>query len=242
MKTSYAQLIFVYKNFIIMKKHILILFLSFLGFNTFSQAGLEIGLDIMPQTYWIMNKADFDLGDDLNHIPSYGLAVGAHVALNFTDKLGLQTGVLYSQQGQKYEQEFNVNNINEYEKKLTYLKIPLLLKFNGDPDAGAYFVGMIGPQLGLLTNAETEGNVPTGLRIPDDKDAYKSADIGGVLALGVGINLTDALNLGILFRFDGSLGDIENKDDFWNEPFHATRESAQNVTGGIMFSLNYVLN
>ncbi len=226
----------------VMKKFLFLLLSCGLTTLSIAQSGLEIGLDIMPQTHWILNQNDFDEGGLLDHKPTYGVAIGAHAGLNFSDKFGAQIGILYSAQGQDYEQTVNDIVVNEYAKKLTYIKIPLLFKFNGDPDAGAYFQGVVGPQLGLLTNAEVEGNPPGTLLIPNSKDAYNSVDLSAVLGLGVGIKMTDALRLGLMFRFDVSLGDIENKDDFWTETIHFSRESSQNVTGGLMISLNYVLN
>ena len=205
-----------------------------------AQEGLEIGIDIMPQTHWIMNKTDFDRGDRLDHVPTYGVAFGVHAGLNFSNTLGLQIGVLYSAQGQDYENT-TLSTPIEYSKELTYLKIPLLLKFNSNPDNGAYFQGVIGPQLGLLTKADVVGNAPNSLNIPTDKDAYKGSDFAAVIGLGMGINLSDNLKLGIMFRFDGSLGDIENKDEFWKDSFNIDREGSSNVTGGVMFSLNYIL-
>ena len=218
-----------------MKIYLALVFTAVVSLSAIAQKGLEIGLDVMPQTYWIMNSTDFDLGSTLDHKASFGVAYGVHVGLNFTNTMGLQTGFLYSAQGQKYKW-----TNGDYSQELTYIKVPLLLKFNGNPDNGAYFIGMIGPQLSLLTKIEQKGTFPNSVSFPTVKDAYKKADIGGVLGFGMGINLSDDLKLGIMLRFDGSLGDIENKDDSsWN--FTPNRENSSNVTGGLMFSLNYIL-
>lgn len=221
-----------------MKTYLSLVFATMISLSAFSQKGIEIGFDVMPQTHWIMNKSDFDLGNQLDHVPTFNLAFGVHFGVNFSNTLGLHTGLLYSSQGQNYEDKRGLTTV-DYAQELTYLKIPLLLKFNSNPDNGAYFIGMVGPQLGLLTKVEQTGDVPSSVSFPTVKDAYKSADIGGVVGFGLGINLSEDIKLGILFRFDGSLGDIENKDDsVWN----LNRENSSNVTGGVMFSLNYIIN
>ena len=117
-----------------------------------------------------------------------------------------------------------------------------MLKFNGDPYKDAYFICMLGPQFGLRSNVKQTGITPQVLKFPANKEAYKGMDLGATFGIGTRINFSDMLNMGILFRVDGSLGDIEDKDNYWVDNVHQNRATSYNVTGGFLFNLNYVIS
>ena len=204
-----------------------------------AQKGFEFGAQVMPQLTLIVNDDDFAAGDELNFRTTAHLAYGIHAAYNFSDHLGVQTGLLFSTQGQKYVSDEPTPDTYTSEVRMNYLKIPILLKFNSNPEASAQFVATVGPQFGLLNKvrAYVDDEEVTGSGF-EFKDAYKSMDLGAVLGLGARFRLTDNLQLGTSFRFDYSLGDIEDKDTiFWDDD----RASSQNATGGFMIDFTYNL-
>ncbi|HRI29597.1 MAG TPA: outer membrane beta-barrel protein [Chitinophagales bacterium] len=223
-----------------------VLFLS-LAFSSavFAQKGLEFGVRVLPQSVWIINDDDAARGDGLDYTRTWGMAYGINAGYNFLNFLGFQTGILFSGQGQKYVGDGS-SGFETMQTKLNYAKIPLLLKFNSNPDAGAYFVGTAGVQLGLLTGAKL---------ITDDeevdfsgigyeyKDAFTSTDLSAAFSLGSRFRLTDNLNLGLSLRADYSLGDIQNRDlKVLGIPvYDANRATSANLTGGILLEFNYLL-
>lgn len=222
--------------------------------SVFAQQGFEFGAQVMPQLTLIVNDDDFAAGDELNFRTTAHLAYGIHAAYNFSDHLGVQTGLLFSTQGQKYVSDEPTPDTYTSEVRMNYLKIPVLLKFNSNPEASAQFVATVGPQFGLLNKVTnyyndekiTYTNLPGEIR--DIKDAYKSMDLGAVLSLGARFRLTDNLQLGTSFRFDYSLGDIEDKEatyslsglgtlNYWS----SDRAPSHNATGGFMIDFTYHL-
>ncbi len=206
--------------------------------SVFAQQGFEFGAQVMPQLTLIVNDDDFAAGDELNFRTTAHLAYGIHAAYNFNDHLGVQTGLLFSTQGQKYVNDEPTANTSTSEIRMNYLKIPLLLKFNSNPEASAQFVATLGPQFGLLNKVDYYTN-DEKLSVPnfDFKEWYNNMDLGAVLGLGARFRLTDNLQLGTSFRFDYSLGNIENEDTILTPD----RASSQNATGGFMIDFTYHL-
>jgi len=111
----------------------------------------------------------------------FTLGVGLYATLKFS-KLGVQPEILYMRQGARFTDASNT----EWNQKMTYLTIPVMVNFylikNLYVQAGPYF--------GILMAAEQKlTNDPLGLGYPaqDNKDAFKSSDIG--IAAGVGVEV-----------------------------------------------------
>ena len=217
------------------------------SFTAFAQKGLEFGLRFMPQGTGIINQTDFDEGDELNFQTTINFAYGVHAGYNFSDNVGLQTGLLLSQEGQKYVDDLPQPGDNTSEVSLSYLQIPLLLKLNSNPHKGAHFVAHVGLQFGLLNSinyyVNDENVTVTNILGAEIKDAYKSTDLSGVLGLGARYRLTDHLQLGSHLYLTYSTADIEDKDltilgiPVWDDD----RASSHNATAGILIELNYSL-
>lgn len=219
----------------------------------FAQKGLEVGVRIIPQSVWIINDDDSARGDGLDFTRTWGVAYGVQAGYNFLDFLGVQTGLLFSGQGQKYVGD-GTAGFETLQAKLNYMKIPILLKVNSNPDAGAYFVATFGVQYELLTGAKYVVNDveydmnPQGLNYinPNSqfniKEAYANS-LDAVFSLGARFRVSDSFNLGLSFRGDYSLTDIENKSltNGTASVFNADRPTTANLTGGIMIEANYVL-
>lgn len=216
--------------------------------NVFAQKGIQVGAGWLPQTTWLLNKNDFDAGDELDHVPTFKLSsVGATIGYNFTNSIGIKSGFILSSQGQKYEGKI-LNTKAEWERQLSYLKIPLLFHFNTNPEANTMFVLEAGIQLAKLTSAKymVQGEEVIFKDTNGDNIAttefWKSSLIQPTFAFGPAFNM-GKLTLNALLRFDGDLSDAENKDAKIGtvSVYSANREANKNVTGGLWLTLNYKL-
>ncbi len=223
---------------------LLLFFVFFLTAPVFAQKGLEVGVRVIPQSVWIINDDDAGRGAGLDYTRTWGMAYGLNIGYNFLNSLGIQTGVLLSGQGQKYVGDGS-SGFETAQTKLNYLKIPIMLKFNSDPESSVHFVGTAGIQIGLLTGAKyfsDDEEVDLNILGYEYKDAYKKSDLSAAFSLGTRFRVTDSFNLGVSLRADYSLGDIEDKDftvlgiPAWG----VDRAPSTNLTGGIMIEANYV--
>jgi hypothetical protein len=114
-----------------------------------------------------------------------------------------------------------------FARKLTYLKIPLLLQIASNGDGAANFLGQIGPQANLLMNSSLVDGA--GAALPDSA-AYSSMTLGVDVFLGVTINL-GIVDIVTGLRLDYAFGDAEDKSGgtfpIDRGPLHAT-------TGGLV--------
>jgi len=199
--------------------------------STWAQEGaFRIGAVLLPQNTWLLNQDDSDAGPEQDYEVTWGFAGGISASYNFNDYLGVGLDVLYSNQGQKYK---GVQSGITYTAKATlnYLKLPLLLRFNSDPNSVVQFNAFLGPQFSFLLsyNDRKETNPPIEIREVSGKELsitigntstkealtapiYKSFLPGAVLGFGIGIKPTDALLISLHIRADYAFGDAENKD------------------------------
>ena len=200
------------------------------------EGAIRIGAVLLPQNTWLLNQDDSDAGPEQDYEVTWGFAGGISASYNFNDHLGVGLDVLYSNQGQKYK---GTKSGTTYTAKATlnYLKLPLLLRFNSDPNSVVQFNAFLGPQFSFLLSYKdrAEANVSflgtniTNIREVSGKEMiittgntsteeeltapiYKSFLPGAVLGFGIGIKPTDALLISLHIRADYAFGDAENKD------------------------------
>ena len=135
-----------------MKKSILILILTASFAGLFAQKGLHVGFIGGPQFVAQFNKQDSDDADVRYSGLTLRAAFGPTVNYHFNDKVGIGTQFLFSYQGLKYDDRAGV----DYFRKVTYMKLPILLHVNSEPDkvVGGYFY--IGPQFSFLIGKDGE--------------------------------------------------------------------------------------
>ena len=143
-----------------MKPLALVVLASLFSIGAFAQgAGIKAGV----------NFANQDI-TDITTESKTGFHFGAFFEIRASDKVTVQPEVLFSTHGSN----ITINNVSE-QVDLSYLNIPLLLKFK--------FLGIfnahLGPQFGILSNAEYDGQ--------DINQQLKSLDLA--LIGGAGINL-----------------------------------------------------
>lgn len=178
-----------------MKKIIITLLFAGASLYSFSQTEFSIGLKGGPNFANI--NTDESAGE--NYKARTGFHLGAF-ALIKGSKVGFQPEILFSQQGSK----FKYSGSPDLKANFSYVNIPLIVKLY--TIAGINL--QVGPQIGLLTSAESEDyNVSNGqITKADIKDDLKKTDVS--LALGVGWDLP--FGLSIDGRYNWGLSDINS--------------------------------
>jgi hypothetical protein len=216
-----------------MRKLTLFAALLFSSTLSFAQKGLEVGISFTPASPGILNDEDFAVGDDLNFRGTFGFNTGLTLGYNFTDAVGLHTGIQLSRQGQNY---INYNSAPEkadmdvFSRRLGYIRVPVLLKFNGDPSASSMAYFRIGPHFDILNSAKYKydskysgtlsqlSNYDKEIDLKNysvnnvKKEIYKSLVVGMTLEMGGAVNMTDELKLVFMLHLSGSLTNPEGEN------------------------------
>lgn len=249
-----------------MQKLILLVVALLLTTYTYAQKGLEVGIQFTPGTSWIMNDEDFAEDDDLNFKASFGFNTGLALGYNFTDGIGLQSGIIYSKTKQNY---INANSAASkaeqdlYSRTLSYIRVPVLFKFNGDisSSASAYF--RIGPHFDFLSNAQYEYQDIESTTLDNLFDlsfkenmnpytsasgttykVYKKVVVGLTLEMGGIIRINESMGIIMLLHLEGSLTNTEDVDSYRFYPSTAANErgTAFNVMAGLTIGYNYIID
>jgi hypothetical protein len=228
-------------------KKIILLFIITVSFTVlFAQKGLHVGFIGGPQFVAQLNKEDFDDPNVRFEGLTLRAAFGPTVNYHFNDKVGVGTQFLFSYQGLKYTDLANV----DYFRKVTYMKLPILLHVNSASDkvVGGYFY--IGPQFSFLIGKDVERN---GLSLKDNSnivyqlydDAHKTVTIGAAMGFGMLFNAMDGkLQPHFGLRLDGDFTTAyDNTKAAVVLPTNGTgsRGATRNVSGLIEFGIKYVL-
>jgi hypothetical protein len=244
------------------------------SFASISKAqNLEIGLRYEPEFSTLMNKNDANAGPELNyasHYTYFNFGIGG--VYNLSNNVGLAVDILFSREGQNFNGNFEgktadpatyaavvstqafLNNFiitGDYVAlaELNYVKLPLMLSLTTDNTRPLFFTVLVGPQINFLYNVAQEVN-HTDYNYPNSNitpfGLYKPITIDGVLALGIGINLTSHVILSARARFDYGFGDAENKDAmvsyYGAAPVHfysSDREITHTATAGLLIGLDF---
>ncbi|MCD6011093.1 MAG: hypothetical protein K0Q79_955 [Flavipsychrobacter sp.] len=242
--------------------------------STFAQ-GLDIGLRMNIQGTALLNNSDQAAGPELDAKIHTTAAFGIGGSYMFSSHLGAGIDFLYSKQGHGYKGSVadipttsapdlsktfqgmaSMNSIpfaGTYtaRRELTYIKIPIMLKFTGKNTKKVYFSSFIGPQISLLSGAKYKVNeVDINLNSINmtAKDAYKKVSVDLAFGVGAAANLSKNISLSAHFRVDYGLGDAEDKSKTYTTTgpnggtvkFYPTgRATTNNITAGALISFNY---
>lgn len=132
-----------------------------------------------------------------------GFAVGGFIEYSFSPSIAIQPEILYNTKGVKFEQGDVTDKVT-----MTYMQIPVLLKFN-IPTAGNFdpFI-YAGPSVGILLSANDKLEGTDDDYDEDIKDSFKSTDFTAVLGLGAGIPMGTSGQLTFEFRYDMGLTNV----------------------------------
>lgn len=125
--------------------------------------------------------------------------LGAYAKIGLDKNWAIQPELLYSGQGNKYEDVFRI----DYTTKLGYINVPVMVQYHIVEE----FFLEAGPQLGFLTGAHTKADKVS----IDIKDDMKGVDFG----LGFGLGYQFDMGLGVSARYMFGLSkvyDISNID------------------------------
>lgn len=211
--------------------------LSLTANQLMAQTRFDFGINIGAQTNALLNKNDQEAGDELNFKQKAGMTFGINGGYNFNNHMGVELGIIYSKQGQSYDNIASLNpekvafssqlqGIAAYNNValtgsytastgLTCIKIPVLFRYTGNNTKKAFFNSYIGPQINILSNAAyfiNDNEMSLSKISAEPKDFYKKTSVDAVLGIGAGFNLSPTLLLTANLRLDYGLMDIEQKD------------------------------
>jgi hypothetical protein len=170
-------------------KRILLSAMLLIGTFGFTQAqisgGIKGGLNFANQEY----SADgFSISPDART----AFHVGAFLAINFSDNLGLQPELLYSSKGSEFEFAGTTATA-----KYNYLDVPILLRYSINEMISLH----AGPQISLLMSAEDDDG-------DDISEGVTGSDLG--LSFGGQVDLPMGLVGGL--RYNLGLSNIDDTD------------------------------
>ncbi len=153
-----------------MKKSVLLLLAFLVQATLFAQLRLHIGANTGVNSSFVLDKG---LKEDprYNSKMTYTLSpIGVSFGADFSRGFSLQLEGIWAKYGQIY-QIVNVAQqvVGERRIDLSYINLPLLLRFVGNVEAPVRFNFMFGPQLSLLTmGRETIQYAASTFRIPQN--------------------------------------------------------------------------
>ena len=150
----------------------LIIIFLFFAVSTLAQVQVHLGATTAYNATFVLDKG---LSEDPRYSSTmtYNMSpIGFNFGVDFSKSFGLSLESIISKQGQIYD-VINVAKQVAGERKidLTYVNLPLLLKFMGGGNGGARANFNIGPQLSLLTDGVESLQTSAGdYEIPDGVD------------------------------------------------------------------------
>lgn len=231
------------KKIIIIKTAILAAALFAAG-NTYAQKGFHVGAQWGPHLSYLTNRDDSQ-DPDFEYLTTWRGAFALNTQYGFTNFSGVGLSALYSFQGQRFRSAGT-----ELFKRVEYIKVPVQLIYNYKTTDRLYMIYKIGPQLSFLTHAHmTDKNGNT--LVPDQKNAYKSMELGGMASIGVGIELTPRFFADLTLRGDYGFTNAEDNDHnaHVNQPVVINNGNGQTVdramthtsTLGVNAGLRYII-
>lgn len=239
----------------------------FLSSNLFAQKGLEITAGFTPGLSFILNDEDFAEGQELNIQPTFAFQTGLTVGYNFSERIGLATGIGFASLGQNYTTDYDNTDKDDqikYDRKTSYIRVPLLLRIGGDPTASSSAFFRFGPHFDFLSGAVGKiygsTNNPTDISTnyrdvsksifnSEKAEIYNSFVLGLTLEMGGKIRITDQMGVLLLFHVETSLTNPEGEDSAAYTIFPKSgtilapeRGTAWNVMAGLNVSFQYTLS
>lgn len=176
-----------------MKKILMCIPVLFLSAFLQAQKGIGLGLNVQPHVAYVLSSSEFD-SPDTDPLPISGFALEFAADYNFTDKIGISTGLGFSRQGWLRTPQSGGLAYDFEFLRLDYLTMPIMFKFNSSTERRVQFLFNVGPELGFLMNAESDRRDNLwGNSTVDIKSQINDLDVAMRLGLGLQIRLTDYL-------------------------------------------------
>ena len=226
-----------------MRNIILIIVLNLFYKVGICESNLEFGLQYEPQRTWILNS---DYKDRYTYQTTSGEAYGLSFVYYDTTKFILESGIIFSNQGQKFTESRLYNYNSTYDSTtlnihfdLRYIKIPVLPGISGNRSNKIFGNVNLGLQFSILNSAtliveDTKQSPYNYNETTDFKDTYKAFTIDAALRLGINIHVTEQMLFSTLLSMDQSLSNIDKSMPVYNFP------ASYNRTFGGIFRISYI--
>lgn len=210
-----------------------VLLLAIVTNDVNAQKGWNVSAKGAPQFSIVYNEDDYKTEDEFDYKKMINVAFGVGVGYNFSSRSGLELGVLYSLQGQKYKEQNT-----ELKQKMNYIKLPLTYNYTFNPLDKVAIIGKLGPQLNILaTSKVTDANGKT--IVGDTKEFFNDVTFGAVAGIATQFSLNKQWFLTTGLRYDLDFTNAENKN---HSDYPAGRKKTYNMTGGIEIGIKYAFN
>ncbi len=250
-----------------------LLFLAIFPLLLFAQKGFHIGASGTFSSTFIYTQnnygtlAPFTKGvvrvSEMDYKLTWGGSGGIVLGYNFEPWVGLQAEIQYNSTGQKYEDNFvgpavipegtfgsDVERVNVKRNiRLSYVRIPVLVKFTTNKGHVAKFYGALGPQIGVRTSAKENVTIAGYNYLPDNlaftpDQKFQRVDVSIVLQLGVELYATDNLYFNIGISGFAGLLDINGKvlkELDWYSKNDVTYRKSYNANAGLVVGVHYII-
>jgi opacity protein-like surface antigen len=143
-----------------------------------------------------------------------GFQIGVFKGFNITPTIQIQPELFFIQKGSKVSYTFDSVEVTA-KTKISYIEIPLLLKFNLRAGARVNPYVIAGPYVAFRTTAKEIAEAGGVKEETDIKDDVKSTDFGLIGGLGLEFKLTDMPKCILVeIRYELGLADIAKSEDY----------------------------
>ena len=173
-------------------------------------------------------KTDVASPKNLNH--KTPISIGAHVGFNLTDKLSIESGLVYSKLNSSYETTIDNGTNFKFEQNLDYLGIPISLRYK----IAGNNVGNVYTKGGIMVERAISANRSSNISGENlyEKFAVKGVQTSINFAVGGEIKIISKLGLflepGISYYFDNNQPDN----------YRTNKQFAFNLSAGLRFLIN----
>ena len=213
--------------------------------NLKAQKGFQIGAELTPQFSYLVNQADID-SPLFKEKHAFNGSFGITTQLGFTENIGIGLNLIHSFQGSQYEWKGR-----ELYKLLQYVKVPLMLTVSIPFAERMMFVGKVGPQFSILTDAKLLDDNRV-IIINDYYEAFALYEWSAMLSAGIAYRINDYVSIDMAMRYDVGLTNAEDEmfarnvhfpfDVTTPAPASSPRGTTRNVTMGLAFGVRYILH
>lgn len=149
------------------------------------------------------NLSSFTGGDSKSKI---GFYAGAFVNVPLSEAFSIQPEIVYSQQGAKAKDDYEMATytIKNMKQTLGYINVPVMLQYNATPE----FYLEAGPEFGLLISAQAKGDINGSTYKADNKESMNNFNFGA----GIGLGYKFTPNLGMNARYIAGITKILKND------------------------------
>ncbi len=204
----------------------------------------EVGFFYEPQATWFFFLPSPGVYESM---PTFKSAFGFLYGHYGKENSGIETGILYSRQGQNFTESrvYNYNGqidstVLNVKFSLTYFKVPIMLKISGNPKKRFWANFNLGLQIGFLNTAtlkieDTEASPYNYNQRVDLKRYLRPIDINAVGCLGFNFKIKNEIALFTGLRYDHSIFNVSKTNPIPQAP------PSNNTSFGILFGIKKIL-